>query len=81
MPIPAVIETEDGRKPTAPRWLRQRFAEARCPDASVPSPTEMAGMLGVVGSGWSELLKAGFPQPCSVAQAKAWFQERGWLDE
>lgn len=81
MPIPVSIPTEDGRKAATPHWFRTRFAEGRHPDDARLGGSEMAGLLGVVGHGWMELLMQGFPSPCTVAEAKAWFAANGWLDD
>lgn len=81
MAIPVDIETELGRAPMTPAFLRARLNENRFPDDATPSPSELAGALGLVGGGWNELLKAGFPQPCTVAEARQWFAARGWLTD
>jgi hypothetical protein len=78
--IPKEIITEDGRKPMTPAWLAARLAEGRFEDSATPSPHEVCSMLGLVGDGWMELLKCGFPYPSTVAQVREWFQKEGWLE-
>jgi len=81
MPISAVIETEDGRKAMTPAWLRSRLDQGRYEDDSTPSASEICSWLGIVGGGWTELLKCGFPYPRTVAQVREWFAGQGWLTE
>lgn len=85
--IPKEIITEDGRKPMTPEWLAARLAKEgswpvyrrRYRDGTIPSPHELCSWLGIVGDSWGELLRAGFPYPCTVVVMRRWFADRGWL--
>jgi hypothetical protein len=77
MPVPVPIETEDGRRLLTPAFLRDRLAHL----PPFGSPGELCLGLGLAGSGWNQLLAAGFHWPCTREEVIAWFTARGWMTD